>query len=255
MTHPRFRRLQGVLTLIQKQQYRWATALVAVTPDLAAWASREAGHERTFHIGNGANTTIFHPHGPRSERGRPYVVFFGGMARWHGVEVMVEAARSRSWPGEVELVIAGPLVDASLKAVLDEAPAHVTWLGPLPQTELPPLVRGALAALVPSVDPNGIADHGLTPLKLFEMMACGTPVVASDFPGMADLVRAGPCGHVVPPGDPEALASAVAALAADPEQARAMGAAGARLIAAEHSWNARAGDIARVIEDVVGRGR
>jgi glycosyltransferase involved in cell wall biosynthesis len=79
--------------------------------------------------------------------------------------------------------------------------------------------------------------------------------VASDFPGMADLVRAGPCGHVVPPGDSDALARAVAALAADPEAARALGAAGASLIAAEHSWSARAGDIALVIEDVVGRTR
>ena len=253
VTHPRFRRLKGLLSRIQRQQYRWASALIGVTPDLAAWAAREAGHDRAFHIGNGANTALFNAHGPHAARERPYAFFFGGLTRWHGVAVMMEAARSPAWPAGVDLVVAGPLVDRSLEAVLDAAPANVAWLGPLPQAELPALIRGALAALVPSVDPKGIADHGLTPLKLFEMMACGTPVVVSDFPGMADLVRAGPCGIVVPPGDADALARAVADLAADPERARAMGEAGARLVAAQHSWDAGAAETARVIEAVVAR--
>jgi glycosyltransferase involved in cell wall biosynthesis len=255
VTHPGFRRLQGVLTSVQRRQYRWASALVAVTPDLVAWGMREAGHDRAWHIGNGANTALFAPDGPRASRERPYVLFFGGLTRWHGVGVMLDAVRSPSWPKEVELVLAGPVVDPSLEPLLAEAPPGVARLGRLPQDELPPLIRGALACLVPSVDPKGIAAHGLTPLKLFEMMACGTPVVASDFPGMADLVRAGPCGRVVPPGDAEALAQAVAELARDPESARAMGEAGARLIAAEHSWDARAGETARVIEEILARVR
>ena len=253
VTHPKFRRLKSVLTRVQRRQYRWASAIVAVTPDLAAWGSREAGHGRAYHIGNGANTELFCADGPRAQRERPYVVFFGGLTRWHGVEVMLQAARSRAWPAGVELVVAGPIVDSSLKPLLDAAPDNVTWLGPLPQAELPPLIRGALAALVPSLDPKGIAAHGLTPLKLFEMMACGTPVVVSDFPGMADLVRSGPCGHVIPPGDAEALARAVADLAGNPVSAHAMGAAGARLIADEHSWDARAAETARVIEEVLQR--
>jgi glycosyltransferase involved in cell wall biosynthesis len=255
VTHPRFGRLKRALTVVQRQQYRWASAIVAVTPDLAAWGSREAGHGRAYHLGNGANTTLFRPDGPRAQRERPYVFFFGGLTRWHGVEVMLQAARSRAWPAGVELLVAGPVVDPSLQPLLDDPPGNVSWLGPVPQPELPPLIRGALAALVPSLDPKGIAAHGLTPLKLFEMLACGTPVVASDFPGMADIVRAGPCGHVIPPGDPEALARAVADLAGNPEAARAMGAAGARLIAAEHSWDARAAETARAIDEVLARPR
>ena len=255
VTHPRFRRLQSFLTRVQRRQYRWASALVAVTPELAAWGAREAGHERAFHIGNGANTTLFSAEGPRAARRRPYVFFFGGLTRWHGIEVMLDAVRSPAWPGGVELVLAGRIVDPSLKSLLDEAPSGVTWLGPAAQADLPPLIRGAVAGLVPSVDPKGIAAHGLTPLKLFEMLACGRPVVASDFPRMADIVRSGPCGLVVPPGDPEALARAVAALAQHPEEARAMGEAGARLVAAEHSWDARAGETARAIEEVLGQAR
>ncbi|WP_210496507.1 glycosyltransferase family 4 protein [Microvirga antarctica] len=251
VTHPRFARLKGILSWMQKAQYRMASGLIAVTPQLVAWGRDQAGHTQAFHVGNGANTDLFRPDGPSSGRTQPYVVFFGGMTRWHGVEIMLRAARDESWPTDVELVLAGPVVDASLKPLLNEAPARVTILDRVPQAELPGLIRGALAALVPSLDPSGIAAQGLTPLKLFEMLACGTPVIVSDFPGMADLVREGACGVVIPSGDAPALARAVATLAADPQAARQMGASGARLIAASHSWDARAQETAQVIETVL----
>ncbi|MCB8819095.1 glycosyltransferase family 4 protein [Microvirga rosea] len=251
VTHPRFRRLKGILSTLQRWQYRWASALIAVTPELVAWGSSEAGHARAHHVGNGANTKVFTPHGPRAQRDRPYAFFFGGMTRWHGVEVMLQAARSPAWPKGVDLLMAGPVVDESLRSALRDALPPVTWLDRVPQPELPALIRGSVAALVPSVDPSGITVHGITPLKLFEMLACGRPVVVSDFRGMADLVRSGACGLVVPSGDPEALAGAVARLAADASEAQAMGEAGARLIAASHSWDVRAAETAAVIDQVV----
>ncbi|MBZ6075649.1 glycosyltransferase family 4 protein [Microvirga puerhi] len=252
VTHPRFKRLKGILTSLQRLQYRWASALIAVTPQLVAWGSAEAGHARAFHVGNGANTKVFSPEGPCAERERPYAFFFGGMTRWHGVEVMLKAARSPAWPAGVELVMAGPIVDESLRTALEGASAPVTWLDRVPQAELPALIRSAVAALVPSVDPSGITAHGITPLKLFEMLACGRPVIVSDFPGMADIVRGGGCGLVVPSGAPGALAHAVARLVADPSGATAMGAAGAALIATAHSWDVRAAETAEVIRTVLG---
>ena len=254
VTHPRFRRLKGILSALQRLQYRWASALIAVTPQLVTWGAAEAGHARAFHVGNGANTRLFTPEGPQTRRTRPYVLFFGGMTRWHGVEVMLQAARSPAWPDGTDLLLAGPIVDESLRAALEGAQGPVTWLDRVAQKDLPALIRGAVAALVPSVDPSGITAHGITPLKLFEMLACGRPVVVSDFKGMADIVRGSGCGLVVPSGDPDALARAVADLSADPSKAKTMGEAGARLIAAEHSWDVRAAETAAVIERVLGRG-
>nr|WP_281409312.1 glycosyltransferase family 4 protein [Microvirga terricola] len=253
VTHPRFARLRGILSWMQRLQYRWANALIAVTPQLVEWGSAEAGHGRAFHVGNGANTERFRPDGLRTERTLPYVLFFGGMTRWHGIEVMLDAVQSPAWPENVDLLLAGPVVDPSLKARIMNAPPHVAWLDRVPQEELPALIRGAVAALVPTVDPSGITAHGITPLKLFEMMACGRPVIVSDFRGMADLVRQGPAGLVIPSGDVEALARAVSTLVADPALADRLGAAGAELIAAHHSWDARAAETADVIERVVRR--
>jgi glycosyltransferase involved in cell wall biosynthesis len=175
------------------------------------------------------------------------------MTQWHGIEVMLAAAQSPLWPQGVDLLLAGPVVDQSLKSRIEQAPSNLIWLDRVPQGDLPAMIRGAVAALVPTVDPRGIAAHGITPLKLFEMLACGAPVIVSDFRGMADLVRGGRCGLVVPSGDAEALARAVGELAADPDRARAMGEAGAHLIASEHSWDARAAETAQIIDGVVRR--
>jgi len=87
----------------------------------------------------------------------------------------------------------------------------------------------------------------MNPLKLFETLACGIPVIVSDLPGQADLVRAGRCGLVIPGNDPAALARAVAQLAAAPDEAREMGRRGAALVRAEHSWRARAIEIDKVL--------
>lgn len=247
VTHPRFRRLRSVLARLQKAQYRWSSALVAVTPDLVAWGRAEAGHDRVALVGNAANTELFRPEGPRTIRERPYALFFGGLVRWHGIDVMLAAARSPAWPAGLDLVIAGPIVDESLRPLLDRSPPGVIWLGPRDQADLAPLVRGALAAVAMISNPEGRSSQGVMPLKLFEALACGTPAIVSDLPGQGDFVRNGGCGVVVPVGDADALARAVADLAGDPAKARRLGEAGARLVAAEHSWDARAQETAQLL--------
>lgn len=240
-----------LLRAMQRTQYRGAAALVAVTPDLAAWAACEAGHGRVHVVPNAANTDLFRPDGPRTARERPYAIFFGGLTRWHGVDTMIGAAARPEWPPDLDLVVAGPVVDPSLDPLLRAAPAKVAYLGPVPQAELPGLIRGAVAAMVPISDPGGRSQKGVLPLKLYEGLACGVPAVVTDLKGQADLVRSGGCGLVVPVDDPAALAQAVASLARDPERARLMGEAGARLVAAEHSWTARARQTRDIVADVV----
>lgn len=75
-------------------------------------------------------------------------------------------------------------------------------------------------------------DRDGTPNSLLEAMASGVPVVASAVAGIPEVVADG-CGTLVPPGDPAALADALAAMAADPSRRRAVGAA-ARAHVLEH---------------------
>lgn len=93
-----------------------------------------------------------------------------------------------------------------------------------------------------------ISPH-MMPLKLFESLACGVPVVVSDYPGIADTVRAVGCGLVVAPGNPRELAQAVSRIWSSPD---ASGERGRAWVEVEHSWKARAKETRQVCDVVSG---
>jgi len=86
-----------------------------------------------------------------------------------------------------------------------------------------------------------------------EAMACETAVVASAVGGIPEVVEDGVTGLLVPPADPEALATAVNELVADPERARQMGVAGRRRAVEQFSWRAVAERTAELYEQLVAR--
>jgi glycosyltransferase involved in cell wall biosynthesis len=246
VTYPWLRPLGPLIDWLYGSQLAAADHVFAVTEGLCGWARGRAGHGRVSLVPNGANTRLFRPEGPRAELGGRYVVFVGGLVAWHGVDTMLAAVRAPDWPGDVRLVVAGDGPErAALKAAAGDR--RVVWLGRRPYEEVPALLRGALAGLCVIGDPAGRSASGVAPLKLYEAMACGLPVVASDLPFQRDLVERLGAGLVVPPGDAGALARAVASLAADPARARQHGARGAAFVRDHASWSARARDIAAIM--------
>lgn len=91
-------------------------------------------------------------------------------------------------------------------------------------------------------------------LVLLEAMAWDLPVVASRVTSIPEIVLDGHTGLLVPPGEVNALADALLALAADPDRARAMGSAGRRRLEAEFSLDAMAAGTAAVYREALGAG-
>jgi glycosyltransferase involved in cell wall biosynthesis len=120
----------------------------------------------------------------------------------------------------------------------------------VPQETLVGYITGAVVGLVPINSVGGRGRYGLSPLKLYEMLACGLPVIVTDFPDQADLVRSLDAGLVVPPDDPAALASAVAELRTYPPARQKMMKV-ASIIKAEHSWDIRVAEIEKVLARVI----
>jgi glycosyltransferase involved in cell wall biosynthesis len=116
-----------------------------------------------------------------------------------GIEVAIEACRIAGLP----LVVAG---EGPERARLDHRRPDVRFVGRIPGSELPELRRGAALALVPSL----VAEN--LPLAAAEAMAAGLPVAASRVGGLPELV---PEPWLAPPGDPAALADAIAGIIAD----------------------------------------
>jgi glycosyltransferase involved in cell wall biosynthesis len=240
----------GVFESMQREQFRDADAVIAVTPELAQWVNREGRRSDTTVVPNGANTDVFAPGlDPLPDFPARYAIFFGALAAWQGVGVLLDAIDDPAWPSDVQLVIAG---DGALRETVERAAAHnprVTYVGALPYADAARAVANSIASLVVKNLPQH-ARSGLSPLKLYESMAAGVPVIASDLPGLAETVVSADCGLVVAAGDASAVARAVAKVAADPSAAAQMGARGRAAAVAEHSWKARAAATAAVIERV-----
>jgi glycosyltransferase involved in cell wall biosynthesis len=238
-----------LLDHMQRLQYRSASGLIAVTPQLRHWLIEKTAPKTPpiEVVPNGANINLFRPDAP-STRPLPerYVVFFGGLTAWHGVDTMLSALEASDWPAGVSLVIAGDGPELNrLRSHASASGSRLTLLGRLSYADVPGVVSRSLAGLVPIVNPERRSEMaGLAPLKLFETLACGVPAIVSDFPFQADLVRNAKCGLVVPCDDGPALARAVAELAANPQAAKEMGRRGRDLVCNEHSWDRRATDTA-----------
>lgn len=90
-----------------------------------------------------------------------------------------------------------------------------------------------------------------SPLKLYESMACGVPVVATDVVGISEIVKEFQCGVLVPAGDAKAIAHATAEVFASPQRAAEMGHRGREAAVKHFSWQARARQRLDVIERAI----
>jgi glycosyltransferase involved in cell wall biosynthesis len=213
-----------------------ADLVLAVSRPLASHALGR-GARRVEEFPNAVAIERYPPR--RSQRmGDPVAVFTGRVRPWHGIETVAAAWRLLG-DAAPALVVAGDPGEA--RRVLERTGAAL--LGPIPHRQVPAVLAEADIGLAPYA-PD--APDYFSPLKLFEYMAAGLAVVAGELPATRTLVSR---GHalLVPRGDPEALADAVATLTMDAPRRERMGRAARRLVAGRHTWRHRA---RRVIEHV-----
>ena len=252
LSYPWTRKFHSFFVFMMRQQLKWSDAVIAVTPNLVQWSRQECGHDSVFLVSNGANIDIFRAdasHFSLLNLPEKYVIFFGALSPWQGVDVMLKAIKSHKWPCGVALVSVGDGADKSKVIKTSKSSDKLHYLLTVDQHNLAGLVASSLGSVIPKT--GEWATTGLLPLKLFESLACSVPVVVSDWPGMADFVREHQCGLVVPPGDPEALALAVAELVSAPDEAKMMGRRGAEAVRSGHSWDAKAEETFHIIYDVI----
>ncbi|HUF27177.1 MAG TPA: glycosyltransferase family 4 protein [Gemmatimonadaceae bacterium] len=167
---------------------------------------------------------------------RPLFAYLGRLKKYKGVDIVIRAFASLG-RADATLAIAGTgdhrRALERLVASLDLG-TRVQFLGFIGEDEKLALLRRAWAMAFASPKEG----WGITNL---ESAACGTPVVASDSPGLRESVRHGETGFLVPHGDVEAMAAAFGRLAASPSLVASLGAQGRRF-AETFSWE-RAADL------------
>jgi glycosyltransferase involved in cell wall biosynthesis len=198
-------------------------------------------------VPNGVDASLFHP-GPRDEplRARwnlngagPVLGFVGGLRPWHGVEALPDLLErlARTNTG-VRLVVAGdgPLRGDLEKALRErELSSRVIFTGSVAHEEVPAIIRQFDLALAPYPRP----DHAFyfSPLKLFEYMACGVPVVAAALGQITELLQDRETGMLYPPGDMEALVDRCCELVSNRTLHAKVGKAGAELVLSGFTWD------------------
>ena len=237
----------GVLLLLSRLAYRLAGRIITVTPGLAAYIERtgRVPPAKIAVLSNGANTDLFRPQDrPQCCRkvgldpARRYVCVTGHVAQWHRLDLLVEAlpAVVARYP-EVSLLLVGKgEAIAGLRQRLQQLglAGHAVFTGARPFTQVPDYVGAATVCVaLATID-------RLSPLKLFEYLACGRPVVVSDTVGLAEPVRDTGCGVICKP-EPRALAAALlVVLEADEDTRNLLGSLGRAAAVEKYSWRATA---------------
>lgn len=217
----RFRRgslAERVLRTIDRRALRSADVVVADTSAHAEYLAGLAGIPRDrFEVCFvGAEERVFRPGWDPEE---PFTALFvGKLIPLHGLETILEAARLAP---ELRLRIVG---SGQLDPLLSGRPANVEWVPWVEYERLAEEFHRASCALG-IFGTSGKAQR-VIPNKAFQALACGTPLVTADTPAARELLVDDESALLVPPGDPEALAGALHRLAAKPELAQRLGAAG-----------------------------
>lgn len=217
--------------LVERAAARAFDALVVAEPVIAeAFRGRDVTLVRNFPLreefaGAGA--------APYAER-PPRVAYVGAITRVRGIVEVVEAVGRLPEALGAELVVGGTFHPASLRDEVEALPGwrrarHLGWLAR-------PAVREVLlGARVGVVTFHPTERYlGNYPTKLFEYMAAGLPVVASDFPQLRPFVEG--CGLLVDPLDAGAIAEALGWLLAHPAEAEAMGRRGREAVEGHYHW-------------------
>lgn len=216
--------LQGTLSTYLKRwvvQHCQALTVVshAMLPPLQALAGANPPPISVIPMGTDLQRTFIPA--PQVSRAPNQLLFVGRLVEKKGLPYLLHALQQLlpSHP-DLQLIVAGSGTAQTDLQQLGEGlgiSQHLRFVGRLEHTSLVHLYQTATLAVFPFIQAKDGDMEGLG-LVMIEAMGCGCPVIASDLPAVRDVIRHGETGQLVTAADSRALATAIAALLADPAQ-------------------------------------
>ena len=218
---------------------RWASRrFAAVVAAEEAIEQRFRGWAReTLSIHNYPLLADF-PEPPADEREprEPWVVCFGGLSRLRAIEPLVDAVGLLPDARSARLILSGRCESEALMESLRAKPGfrRADYRGWLSHAEMRQILQQAAVAIILfSPAPNNLQVRSN---RFYESLACGIPVITSNFPDWQAIVNELGCGLAVDPQNPAAIAEAIDHLLTHPEEAREMGRRGRAAIVDRLNW-------------------
>ncbi len=226
--------------------------VVVLTEGLGRLVQAEYGvpADHVVLLPSGTDVTLFHP----VEKSRcvqeaglepacEYIGFVGSFYRYQGLATLLEAfAHIRARRPSVRLLMVGDGEEASAlheQAAQRGLSSGIVWTGRVAYSRVPVLIGAMDVCVAPFC-----ADRGETsPVKIFDYLACGKPVVAGAIPSVTALFSRSNGVVLVEPDRAELLADAVMAVLDRPDESRRLGLAGRTFVEARFGWEAIARDL------------
>ncbi|MHA1410241.1 MAG: glycosyltransferase family 4 protein [Candidatus Odinarchaeia archaeon] len=237
--------LLGALTRIS---LKFADMIIAISEGikniLVKWGIEK---NKIFHVPNGANIKFLNPTLTGDNIKKRYnlknkrvLLIVSGLHPWHGILDFIEAINliKEKIPDTVALIVGSGKMYNTIKDKIFEynLQEKIILAGRVPYLEVPEIIAAGDIAIAPFVKNKFLEVEGATPLKIFEYMAAGKPIIATKIGEVDKYIKNGYNGILVEPGDIKGLAKNILELLSDPIKADKLGKNARHTIVEKYSW-------------------
>ncbi|MEM2768828.1 MAG: glycosyltransferase family 4 protein [Candidatus Pacearchaeota archaeon] len=183
----------------------------------------------------------------KREKGE-FIFYAGSLEDWKGLEILIKAM---SYLPQEKLIIAGEGKElGNLKRLTKELKLEerVKFLGHIPHEQVPIYLSRSKLGILSNIEKSN--SLFTSPLKLFEYMALGLPIIASDIPPFREILTHGENAYLVEPENPKALAEGMRYLIENPQIAQSLSSK-AKQKAMNYTYSIRAKKIKEIIENLL----
>ncbi|WP_158599148.1 glycosyltransferase family 4 protein [Methanohalophilus sp. RSK] len=208
-------------------------------------------------ISNGANINLFKPHNREKCKldldlalNRSYICFVGNLAPWQGVEYLIKAAPMiiEKKTDTMFLIVGDGIMKNDWMRLAEKLNIsdHFLFTGSVPYEKVPIYINASDVCVVPKKPLNS----GYSPLKLYEYMACGKPIIASNINGFGILKQING-GLLINSEDPQKFSQSTLKLLYDIPLRDEMGINGREYVEKHQSWEVVSKKVLTVCKDII----
>jgi glycosyltransferase involved in cell wall biosynthesis len=239
---------------IRNEAFENAGTIITVSEEVADYVRANLSDSevsKVHVVPNGVDVDRFSPDRFPQTTNRDYTIgFLGTLKPWHGLESLLfafEMVNKKCPSARLRIIGDGPLREELQGRIQNHCPqlkTQIDWVGAVSPMDVP----GELAKLDVAVAPYLESDEFyFSPLKVYEYMAAGRAVVASQIGQISTLIQNNVNGCMYPAGDFQQLAALLIDLASDPGRRSRLGHAARKCVEASHSWDST---LARILSHV-----
>jgi glycosyltransferase involved in cell wall biosynthesis len=251
------RSLKPIARYIRKKVFSQATGLIAVSREMEVQLQSEGVPRHKIHyVPNGVDCNLFNPDTTSLEVRRKYsledkvvVGYVGGFQRWHRLDILMQAASSLvDIVPNIHFILVGDDMGGVVRQMARERALadRFTFPGSVPQSEVPLYLNAMDITVLPSTLPY------MSPMKIYEYMAMGKPVVAPNKNSIVEtVVIPNQDGFLFEAENADSMKNAIMALAIDPDLRQKMGEEARRSVVNNYTWYHQVGNLIEAFQSAL----